>query len=169
MLFLLSLVRTQGLCCVECCVEWRVRRDVELLCLGWLCEMVWCACRDFELLRDSVVSLWEQLATPPEDLVSFLSECDLVAPYHPRVLDLYRALYREMSDSATAPLAPSAPISMTHAGPSAHRPGAGRGKASPGSKGAGTTAFGVTSSVPGSRRGSGASVSSYGGAGGREL
>ncbi len=63
--------------------------------------------REFEQLRDGVVSLWEQLDAPPDEIVSFLSECDLVAPYHPRVLDLYRTLFKEMSEGPAVP--PPAP------------------------------------------------------------
>ena len=53
--------------------------------------------REFEELRGSVVSLWERLDVPPEDVVSFLSECDMLAPYHPKVLELYQTMHKELT------------------------------------------------------------------------
>lgn len=55
---------------------------------GFLLVVCVCDVREFEQLREGVVSLWEQLEAPPDEIVSFLSECDLIAPYNPRVLDL---------------------------------------------------------------------------------
>ncbi len=67
--------------------------DVPVLCVLKHCCLAFGACafvsgREFEQLREGVVSLWEQLESPPDEIVSFLSECDLIAPYNPRVLDL---------------------------------------------------------------------------------
>ena len=45
--------------------------------------------REFEELRNAVATMWEQLDVPAEDVTAFLSEADLLAPYHPKVLDMY--------------------------------------------------------------------------------
>lgn len=54
-------------------------------------------CREFEQLRHGVVSLWEQLGVPAESVFSFLSECDLLASFHPRVLELYTRAYTDLT------------------------------------------------------------------------
>ena len=50
--------------------------------------------REFADLRNAVASMWETLDIPPEDVTAFLSECDLLAPYHPKVLEMYQDMYR---------------------------------------------------------------------------
>ena len=40
--------------------------------------------REFEDLKAAVAGLWEQLDVPAEDITSFLSEADLMAPYSPQ-------------------------------------------------------------------------------------
>ena len=41
--------------------------------------------------------MWEQLGVPAESVFSFLSECDFLALFHPRVLDLYTRAYTDLT------------------------------------------------------------------------
>ena len=47
-----------------------------------------------------MLALWEQLDVPAESIFSFLSECDLLAPYHPAVLDAYSEMYKRLTGRA---------------------------------------------------------------------
>lgn len=58
--------------------------------------------REFEDLKNAVATMWEQLDVPPEDVTAFLSECDLLAPYHPRVLAMYQDMYKRLTNAAAA-------------------------------------------------------------------
>ena len=113
------------------------------------------ACRDFEHLRDGVVSLWEQLSTPPEDIVSFLSECDLVAPFHPRVLELYRAMYRELSEGGSGEKA-----GVSGKGKPQGKDGKGKGGAAAATAAATAAAAAAAAAATAQRRGSRGSVAS---------
>ena len=61
---------------------------------------------EFEALKRTVVSMWETLPIPPEDIAAFLSEAELMAPFSPGVLELYREMHAKLSaaleDIATA-------------------------------------------------------------------
>lgn len=52
---------------------------------------------EFERLRNSITTLWEQLDMPPEDIVSFLSECDMIAPFNRRVYNLYAEYHAQLA------------------------------------------------------------------------
>jgi hypothetical protein len=54
--------------------------------------------REFEDLKRYVTDMWTRLEVPDEDVVAFLSECELVAPFNHRVLDMYRDMYRRLTD-----------------------------------------------------------------------
>jgi hypothetical protein len=58
--------------------------------------------REFEDLRNAVATMWEQLDVPAEDITAFLSECDLLAPFSPRVLQMYQDMYRRLTNAAAA-------------------------------------------------------------------
>jgi RhoGEF domain len=58
--------------------------------------------REFEDLRNAVATMWEQLDVPAEDITAFLSECDLLAPYHPKVLEMYQDMYKRLTGVAVA-------------------------------------------------------------------
>jgi hypothetical protein len=55
------------------------------------------ALREFEALKGGVVSLWETLDVPADDIMAFLSECDLLAPYSPQVLQLYQSMHKQLT------------------------------------------------------------------------
>jgi hypothetical protein len=57
--------------------------------------------REFADLRNAVATMWEQLDIPPEDVTAFLSECDLLAPYHPTVLAMYQDMYKVRNPNPT--------------------------------------------------------------------
>jgi hypothetical protein len=46
--------------------------------------------------------MWEQLDVPAEDITAFLSECDLLAPYHPKVLEMYQDMYKRLTGVAVS-------------------------------------------------------------------
>jgi hypothetical protein len=73
--------------------------------------------------------MWEQLDVPAEEVTAFLSECDLLAPFSPRVLEMYQDMYRRLTNAgAAAAVAAAAP---TLAPIAASRVSAGFGGASP--------------------------------------
>jgi len=59
--------------------------------------------QEFEQLKETVCEMWEQLEVPEEDVTAFLSECDLMAPYHPKVLAMYQEMHTRLAEQEPAP------------------------------------------------------------------
>lgn len=58
--------------------------------------------REFEELKRYVTDMWERLEVPDEDVVEFLSECEMLAPFDERVLSMYKDMYRRLADGDPA-------------------------------------------------------------------
>ncbi|KAA0162096.1 hypothetical protein FNF28_04842 [Cafeteria roenbergensis] len=54
--------------------------------------------REFEDLKRYVTDMWERLEVPDEDVLAFLAECEELAPFDARVLDMYRDMYARLAD-----------------------------------------------------------------------
>lgn len=63
--------------------------------------------QEFEQLKQTVCEMWEQLEVPEEDVTAFLSECDLMAPYHPKVLAMYQEMHSRLVEQDPALTAPA--------------------------------------------------------------
>jgi hypothetical protein len=86
--------------------------------------------REFEDLRNAVATMWEQLDVPAEEVTAFLSECDLLAPFSPRVLEMYQDMYRRLTNAASAAAVAAAAPAGSPAADAARRAGAGGAYAS---------------------------------------
>lgn len=54
--------------------------------------------REFDDLKRYVTDMWERLEVPDEDVLAFLSECEMLAPFDERVLGMYRDMYARLAD-----------------------------------------------------------------------